>query len=92
MSAQHTPHPVAVIDAPQWLRTFAMQFKGETRATLEMCANGLERAPEILEALKWYADKASGIHGNDDLEALEADQGAKARHAIAKATGGNTHE
>lgn len=46
------PHDVAIHDAPQWLRTFAMHFKGETRASLELCAEKLEVAPEMLEALK----------------------------------------
>lgn len=52
--ARHTPgpHPVAVLDSPQWLRTFAMQYKGETRATLELCAARLDSAPAMLEALK----------------------------------------
>lgn len=52
MSAKHTPHPVTVADPVQWLRTFALQFKGETRASMEHCADRLTAAPDLLDALK----------------------------------------
>lgn len=40
---------------------------------------------QLVAALEWYADKCSGMHGNDDMEALETDRGSKARAALAAA-------
>jgi hypothetical protein len=39
----------------------------------------------LVAALTWYEAQTSGILGNDGLEALEQDQGAKARAALAAA-------
>ncbi len=50
------PHPVAVMDSPQWLRTFAMQFKGETSASLELCATRLDALGGAVEAMKMARD------------------------------------
>lgn len=55
-------------------------------ANAELIVRAVNSHAELLAALAWYADKVSGIHGNDDAEALEDDQGERARAAIAKAT------
>lgn len=59
MSAGHTPHPVAIADPAQWLRTFALQFKGETRASLEHCAGMVADGPDMLAALTLAASALS---------------------------------
>jgi len=61
----------------------------EFAETLRDCYNSrdahallIARNKRLREALEWYADRASGIHGNDDAEALEEDQGTRARAAL----------
>lgn len=46
------PHPVAMADAPQWLRIYAEAHKGETRASLDLCANKIETGQECYQLLK----------------------------------------
>ena len=93
--SRHTPgpHPVAVADPAQWLRTFAMQYKGETRASLELCARRSDAAPELLEALKEAVSFIGLKHGWNDQSYQTTDGRViwfcadKARQAIAKAEG-----
>ena len=72
--------PMSQDPAHNW-RTFAMQYKGETRASLELCARRSDAAPELLEALKDLL-AILPYYEHKDRAKVEA-----ARQAIAKAEG-----
>lgn len=46
------PHPVAVADPAQWLRIYAEAYKGENRATLDLCASKIKTGQECYQLLK----------------------------------------
>lgn len=57
----------------------------EADAVLTVLAQGPSLTAEncrLREALEWYERQTSGVLGNDGMEALEADQGKRARAAL----------